>query len=360
MKDKEKSNLTNINTTDGSQNPIVEEDKDTKERLNKLQKDIKAKENLIKELRNQNDKMKQEINKLQEENYGLVEKSKINKIDMSRKDSIIKELKERSSTSTSEIQNPYINISGQEGSINKSNNSQLTNNILAQTNDKNIEKLKENNKKLKQDIERKDNYISTLKAKADQLTKDLDEIKAANNRLKQYSSIDNQSLQVELEKVFKKNYKLQLTVEQLKSLARRIIKDLISTTDQAKRYKTHDEDQLKEGLSILKINQDELNEFILGSQRSVQQVEEMINAEDEIDVEGLMETYTMLKEKLIDMAGEMKLLPETQKKYTNFAKCVDENSKLIFSNNKPSKTKHNKLEKLDSLIDDLRSINKIN
>lgn len=389
------SHLKEKENSDNKQNQGKNELKSeliTNDEVKNLSKEIKQKDAIIKDLRGILDKLKQENKQLSDENVNNTEKLKICKIDNSRKEVMIKELKEKVGKNYSLNEStPYINISSvsqQPNNVNNNTNS-LNNNVTVSKQE--IDKLKDTIKKLKGDSDRKDNLISTLKNKKDVLLKEIEEIKAANQRLKQFSSLDSYGLRDELENQMNIIRELNFKCEQLKSVFRKIFKDIVMSGINSKNKIADSHEMLvKEELNILNIDENEMNNYLLEEDNNVNQAlkefEELISSK-EIDVNDIYKFYTYHKTKLIDTARDNIIKPNTQIKYLNLAKNIkqsgDDFSKYLTTNTKKSnsrtksftdlnsksksksrsKSKENdrndQLDNLDDLMENLKSINKL-
>jgi hypothetical protein len=258
----------NLNTNKENNTTILDNNNqiNLEEKVKSLQKDLNRKDNMIKEIKGNLENIKISEKKLSEENSNLTEKIKINKIDISRKDDIIKDYKDKINILNMSINNTSNNKS--KSVFNK------TNTDNSSVNNKNID---ENFviKKLKLDIERKDDIIKLNKAKLEIANNEIEQLKT--NLMK--NSKNNYG---ELEKEQKKNENLRLKIDQLliknenfTSVIRRIFKDLIflyeknvalnkNKLDNDLFNENKDKSQIsyKEGMDILNINQDELNDYL--------------------------------------------------------------------------------------------------
>jgi len=231
------------------------------DKIKALQKEINRKDGVIKEFKANLESLRNAEKKLSEENAIFVEKNKIFKIEINRKDEIIKDYKDKYNLLNLSQKNQ--NTCNPEGKsvlgINESN--------FASNDFNNNSQIQTQNKKLKNDIDRKDDIIKTLKAK----------LESSNNEIEQMKTIsmkNSKSNYSELEKEQKRNENLRskldlllLKNENLISIIRRVFKDLILTYEKnvvKNKMNNLDKSSLnyKDGMDILNISADELEEYL--------------------------------------------------------------------------------------------------
>lgn len=294
IKDKNlNDNTLNSNINNNNNNNNI----DLNEKIKSLSKELTKKDLALKDLKNNYETLKLNDVKLKEENLNLNEKLKISKIDISRKESIIKDLKDK----TENLNVSQLSLSKQDDLLN----------------------LKENCKKLKGEIDRKDTFIKGLKTKLEVSSLEIEQLKDKNLNLNKFHLIKKEEKEEEdyLKLKTAKKQKLQNYLylnEELKSILRRIFKDLIFNFEKMKNLKSEKEIyNFKEGLSILNLKENELEDFInpslISSSPSLcnnnftknkfsdhltEKVNKMLENEN-IDSESLMKIYNNIIKKLI-------------------------------------------------------------
>jgi chromosome segregation ATPase len=323
------SNINQNNKDSTFMNPfnnnLNKESASLEEKIKSLNKELTRKDTIIKELRSNVENFKINEKKLQEENSTLIEKTKIHKIDISRKESLLKEYKEKLNQ-TGLLDN---SVSGGGNNINVNSNLSKLN----QTQEE-VKELKESIKKLKSEIDRKDGMIKTLKAKLETVNLEIEQLRNLNLKLSKNNSNEIEKEQKNQEMIRAKLDSLSSQNENLLSVMRRIFKELISTyerlrartkvlnsnkiTQQSNLFSTSS--KLKEGLDILGVTQDELEEYISPNYNTSEKFEiyDRVNSlldSEKVEAETLMNLYNMLKEKISMIEKNIVLNDDTFKKY---------------------------------------------
>ena len=385
----------------GNTNKDIEKMEELTDKTKQLSKDMKIKENLIKELRNEYNTAKATILKNNEEISGNIEKLKLNKIEIGRKDIIIKDLKEKIKDVSNKAESQGINLElvGKDGSDHNINNNNINNNTNTFNINKDnysdtsknshiykvpnfkeeLEKITTTNKKLKAENERKENYLKILKAKNEALVIENEEFKILNNKLRSNISSDSLNLRDEVDTVYKKLSKSDIKSEKFKSLNRRIFKDLVSVYNKAQIRNqmqqlqsgetntiNSNDNHIKEGMAILNLNEGELQDFLGNNHNNTNNINssnvldnkiDFLLNEKEVNIEALMDLYYTLKKKLNLEANNSNnnnsnriMEPSTQNKYDKFLKGMENNVNINNSEN---------MRQFDSLMQNLKLINKI-
>lgn len=326
--------LNNLNTTNYNKNADNSNNNTAtislEDKVKSLQKEINRKDLAIKEFKISLENLRATEKKLSEENSALIEKNKILKIDVNRKDEIIKDYKDKYNILT------MGNNKNQKSSVSNLLDSEMR--IGQDVTNGNEAALTSQIKKLKNDLDRKDDIIKTLKAKLENANNEIEQMKTLNIK----SAKNNYT---ELEKEQKRNENLRSKAdfllvknESLISVIRRVFKDLILTyekqaSNKPRYYNSNNNNNLdqttqsfKEGMDILNIAPDELGDYLnpddkihinanstsnynnrnnydilntnLNKTRTMfDNINKMLDAEN-IEADGFMDIFYSLKEKI--------------------------------------------------------------
>jgi hypothetical protein len=280
-----------------NQNVKTLNEKEASENIDKIKtmsKDIQRKDNMIKEMKSNLDALKESDKKNQDEISQLQEKLKITKIDLQRKMEIIKELKEKVKDSS---------------------------NVTDVSLNNKVDELNANIKKLKNDIDRKDGMIKTLKAKLEATNVELDQQKEFTTKMSKTTLTEVEREQKQHDNTRRRVDNLTITKENLLIIIRRVFKDLIQTYEKLRsKSNVYNSKGIQEGLNILGVTQDELDEY-LSPKADLHEKVNQILSEEEIDSDRLIEIYYTLKEKIFEFE---KILKQISEKDTNKENRVDE------------------------------------
>ena len=268
---------------------VLNQEKDSsvqnyQEKIKHLTKEIARKEAMIKELKGSLDSIKGNQKKLNDENENLIEKNKIQKVEIQRKDLIIKDLKDKVSTLNTNYEK-YMKTQ-------ETTQSNITHNSSYQ--------------RLKNENDRKDNLIKTLKAKNEALSIELSQTQNINMKINK-----NTANELEREQMFHSLTKDKLdntilTVEKMSSCIRRIIKDLLNQYEKAKRASnlSNITNTMKEGMNILGVNENDVDDFLNPQNDNyrveiTERVNELLESEGKnFDCENVMNIYNLLRDKI--------------------------------------------------------------
>jgi len=240
---------------------IIESQTNFEEKVKALQKEINRKDTAIKEFKTNLENLRNSEKKLSEENSSLLEKNKIFKIDINRKDEIIKDYKDK--LNLLNLSNKNQSLSNLDRSAIGDNNTNSNSNF----NNDDVTIIKNQNKKLKNDLERKDDIIRTLKAKLENANNEIEQMKTLSikNSKNNFSELEkeqkrNENLRGKMDTLLMKN-------ENLISIIRRVFKDLIFTYEKnmiKNKMNLIDKNSLnyKDGMDILNISADELEDYL--------------------------------------------------------------------------------------------------
>lgn len=254
------------------------------EKIKHLTKEIARKEAMIKELKGSLDNIKGSQKKINDENENLIEKNKIQKVEIQRKDLIIKDLKDKVSTLNTNYEK-YMKTQ-------ETTQSNITHNSSYQ--------------RLKNENDRKDNLIKTLKAKNEALSIELSQTQNINMKINK-----NTANELEREQKFHSLTKDKLdntilTVEKMSSCIRRIIKDLLNQYEKEKRASnlSNITNTMKEGMNILGVNENDVDDFLNPQNDNyrveiTERVNELLESEGKnFDCENVMNIYNLLRDKI--------------------------------------------------------------
>ena len=203
------------------------------------------------------------------------------KIEVGRKEDIIRDLKNKILLLNQDIEK-YNKIAETQASSNSQNTM--------------------NYQKLKNENERKEQMIKTLKAKIESLNIELNQTQNVNFKLSKSSNNDlDQEKKLHL---ITKNKLDNIIInnEKIKSTLRRILKDLLNTYEM-KKTRLNITNSMKPGLDILGVNENEADDFLAEKDDETQsEIIEKINRlleNKDFDTEGIINLYKNLKEKIL-------------------------------------------------------------
>ena len=217
--------------------------------------------------------LKKNIEKLNTDKQALLEKNKINKIDISRKDDIINDLK--SKVNNLKIDNDKINMS---------------------TNDE--------QQKLTEEIKKKEKIINTLKRNNETLKKEL-QLYQNNNNMENKKITSNELLLKE--KQIEEN---ENTINKMSTCLRLILKDL------SKKYETKKNkinlkgmnNTVKEEMIKLGLDEENVGEFIGGDDninQASEQIDLLLNDKNKFNSEKTFKLYNTLFENIRELESEI-------------------------------------------------------
>eukprot|EP00347_Sterkiella_histriomuscorum_P007164 403350016 len=231
--------------------------KDDNVKLQKLIRENQKNQNAVKELKSQAEFMKVQEKRLKEEITILQEKIKAVKLDLGRKDQLVKEYKDKLDSVNDEV-----------GQTNQKQNE--------------IERLKEITKKLKLETEIKDNQVKALKQRLEHNEEELENLRTmaqsqSQTNISQSSQLENQ-IKLTKSKIKKYECYLKKSLEAIKKIGKELsqqnskmshikskssfIKPTGKRSDNAMEISEFDKDFYKDSVNILGVSMDELEEFM--------------------------------------------------------------------------------------------------
>ena len=180
--------------------------KEDLDKISKLSKEVSRKDNMIKELKVLVEELREKELKLANESKLLSTKLKAAKSDLVRKETIVKELKNK----LENIQNDIKNAS-------EKSNDQVKN--------------KEMLKKYKQEIDRKDLKISGLESRLETNSSEIERLKSENIKESRVKKSEFQNQSKKYDSVVKKVKKSEDVTQCCVVIIRRIVKDMILTVE---------------------------------------------------------------------------------------------------------------------------------
>ena len=348
----------NVNSTNSLNQNINKNNQDSsvivfEEKIKSLQKELNRKDTVIKEFKTNLEAVRNSEKKLSEENSNFVEKNKILKIDIGRKDEIIKDYKEKYNLlNLTNKNNPDGKLSQDSSKTNNnsSNDTSYLNSLI---------------KKLKCDIERKDDIIKTLKLKLENSNNEIEQIKTLNIKVSKNNYTDLEKEQKKNENLRNKIDSLLIKNENLISVVRRVFKDLIFAYEKNSiKSKIENLDKssqnYKDGMDILNIAPDELEDYLnpddnlnLNNQnlksnlKNTKNMYEKINSlldSDNIESDAFIDIFYSIKDKIYNNVNE-KLNKDLSKTILN----KKYNSNLFQNDSSPCFNKQNSFSNLNAL-----------
>ena len=217
--------------------------------------------------------LKKSIDKLNSDKQNLIEKNKVNKIDINRKDDIINDLKQK--INNLKIDNDKLNLG---------------------TNDE--------QQKLIEELKKKEKVISTMKRNLDNMKKEMqlyqEEINI-NNKNKEKSKLN--------EKISKEIEEKQITINRMSACLRLILKDL------SKRYETEKNkinlrgmnSTVKEEMMKLGLDEENVGDFIGKDDKinkTSEQIDILLNDNKKFNTEKAFKLYNNLLESIKELESE--------------------------------------------------------
>ena len=260
----------NDSETNSDTNSVISLNNNLISSNNKEIQNLKS-ENLkkIKEIK----ELKKSIDKLNSDKQNLIEKNKVNKIDINRKDDIINDLKVK--INNLKIDNDKLNLS---------------------TNDE--------QQKLIEELKKKEKAISTMKRNLDNMKKEMqlyqEEINI-NNKNKEKSKLN--------EKISKEIEEKQITINRMSACLRLILKDL------SKRYETEKNkinlrrmnSTVKEEMMKLGLDEENVGDFIGKDDKinkTSEQIDILLNDNKKFNTEKAFKLYNNLFESIKELESE--------------------------------------------------------
>ena len=266
------------------------------------------KENLIKDLKSNCENYKSSDLKIKEENENLTEKNKIHRIEIQRKDILIKDLKDKITSLNNELE--------------KKVKSKDNNNMPQVT----LQRLKFEN-------DRKDSVIKTLKSKNEALSIELEQVQNINQKISKNNTSELEREQ-KLHSLTKDRLdNSALTIEKMSSCIRRIFKDLLNTyeSEQKKGNLKNITNSMREGMNILGVGENDMDDFLNegddGKIEIMQRINEILESQGKnFETENAINLYNLLKEKI----EQCKL--EQNKNSQNSVNFQQRNQNPVFNN----------------------------
>ena len=240
--------------------------------------------------------LKKSIEKLNTDRQNLIEKNKVNKIDINRKDDIINDLK-------------------------------LKINNLKSDNDKLNINTNEEQQKLIDELKKKEKAISTMKKNLENMKKELQNIQEENNNKKKEKLKANEIITKEIEEK-------QVTINRMSACLRLILKDL------SKRYETEKNkislrgmnSSVKEEMAKLGLDEENVGEFI-GKDEKVnktsEQIDILLNDINKFNTEKTFKLYNNLLESIKELESEN--IKNGELSFVNFKRSGITNNNLFAS-----------------------------
>ena len=260
----------NDSETNSDANSVISLNNNLISSNNKEIQNLKS-ENLkkIKEIK----ELKKSIDKLNSDKQNLIEKNKVNKIDINRKDDIINDLKVK--INNLKIDNDKLNLSNND-----------------------------EQRKLIEELKKKEKAISTMKRNLDNMKKEMqlyqEEINI-NNKNKEKSKLN--------EKISKEIEEKQITINRMSACLRLILKDL------SKRYETEKNkinlrgmnSTVKEEMMKLGLDEENVGDFI-GKDDNInktsEQIDILLNDNKKFNTEKAFKLYNNLFESIKELESE--------------------------------------------------------
>ena len=217
--------------------------------------------------------LKKSIDKLNSDKQNLIEKNKVNKIDINRKDDIINDLKQK--INNLKIDNDKLNLG-----------------------------INDEQQKLIEELKKKEKVISTMKRNLDNMKKEMqlyqEEINI-NNKNKEKSKLN--------EKISKEIEEKQITINRMSACLRLILKDL------SKRYETEKNkinlrgmnSTVKEEMMKLGLDEENVGDFIGKDDKinkTSEQIDILLNDNKKFNTEKAFKLYNNLLESIKELESE--------------------------------------------------------